>query len=59
MSEPTDLTYIGGDQHLIGVPARDLTADEIEAAGWKPKDLLASGLYVEAKPKKETKPSKA
>lgn len=53
-----NLTYIGGDRHLIGVPARDLTAEEIEANGWKPADLIKSGLYAEAKPKKEPKPDK-
>ena len=47
-----DFQYVG-DGYLNGIPATDLTADEIEARGLDPADLLASGLYVEAKPKKD------
>lgn len=48
-----DLTYVGGGAYLPGIPATDLTADEIAARGLDPADLLASGLYVEAKAKKD------
>ena len=45
-----DLLYVGDGAYLNGVPARDLTSDEIEARDLKVADLLASGLY--AKPPK-------
>lgn len=49
----SDLYYVG-DGYLNGVPAADITADEIEARGLKHADLLASGLYSDVQPKKET-----
>lgn len=42
------LKYVGAG-FLPGVPARDLSAEEIEEYGGL-KALLASGLYVEDKP---------
>lgn len=42
------LKYIG-QSFLPGVPARDLTAEEVEEHGGA-KALIASGLYVEEKP---------
>lgn len=42
------LSYVGGG-FLPGVPARDLTAEEVELYGGA-KVLIASGLYVEDKP---------
>lgn len=46
-----DLKYVGPG-YLVGVPARDLSAEEIEARGLSAKDLIGSGLYVEVKPVK-------
>lgn len=42
------LKYVGGG-FLPGVPARDLSAEEVEEYGGAAL-LLASGLYVEEKP---------
>ena len=43
---PQGLTWIGdGSRFIPGVPARDLTADEV--AHLRP-ELIASGLYIEA-----------
>jgi len=44
------LKYIG-NSFLIGVPARDLSADETEKFGRE--TLIKSGLYVEPEPKPE------
>jgi hypothetical protein len=43
----TALTYIGNGAAIIGVPARDLTADEVKGLDWlmSEADLLKSGLY--------------
>ena len=49
------LKYTGGG-FFAGVPARDLTDDEIKKLPISKQDLLKSGLYVEIKPK--TKPAK-
>lgn len=46
-----DLKYVGDGAYLNGVPARDLTAAEIEDRGLKVADLRASGLYEPAKQK--------
>ena len=53
-----NLAFVGGEQFIVGVPARDLTADELDERELKAADLLASGLYVEAKPEKEPKKDK-
>ena len=34
-----------GNGFLIGVPARDLTKEEVEALGLAPDELVESGLY--------------
>jgi len=39
------LIYIGDGAWLAGVPARDLTAADIEACGRSVEELIASGLY--------------
>jgi len=40
------LEYISKDKrYIVGVPARGLTKDDIEATGYTEKELLASGLY--------------
>lgn len=44
------LIYIGNGAFVPGVPARDLTADEVKQYGGE-KFLLVTGLY--AKPEKE------
>ena len=44
------LKYIG-DGWLDGIPARDLTDEEVIQYG--KKRLIDSGLYIEIKPKKE------
>ena len=42
---PKGLTWIGdGSRFIPGVPARDLTADEVANR----PELIASGLYIEA-----------
>jgi len=43
------LKYIGKNEALAGVPARDLTDEEVEAYGGE-KMLLASGLYEKERP---------
>lgn len=40
-----ELIYIGDGMWLAGVPARDLTAADIEACGRSVEELIASGLY--------------
>lgn len=52
------LKYVGGAS-IIGIPARDLTAEEVEQYGRRA--LLASGLYVEYETKRvyTPKPRKA
>jgi hypothetical protein len=47
-----------GDGFLVGVPARDLTDEEVKAAGGE-KRLLASGLYVKPEAPKEPKAQRA
>lgn len=47
------LRYIGDGAFLPGVPARDLTAEEVEASGGADA-LIASGLYAKAGPKKKS-----
>lgn len=49
------LVYIGAD-FLPGVPARDLSAEEVEACGGE-KSLLQSGLYARPGEVKETTPA--
>lgn len=46
------LKYIGKGGFVSGVPARDLTPDEVEKLG--KGLLLATGLYEEVKPPKVT-----
>jgi len=43
---PQALRYVGEGRAIIGVPARDLSADE--AAQYDQATLLASGLYAVA-----------
>lgn len=47
MSKKVALTYTGGG-YMLGVPARDLTEDEVKAAGGE-KKLLATGFYAAVK----------
>jgi len=49
------LKYVGRGAFLIGVPARDLTDEEIEQLGLDKKALIKSGLYKEDKPNTETR----
>lgn len=44
------LIYIGRGAFLPGIPARDLSADEVELHG--EDALLATGLYAEPRPTK-------
>ena len=53
MNENIALIYIG-TSWLPGVPARDLTADEVKNYGGK-EILIASGNYKEPTPVKPTK----
>lgn len=50
------LKYIGNGAFIVGVPTCDLTAKQVEIYGGK-EWLIASGLYVENKPKAKTKPA--
>ena len=50
------MKYRGGGRFLIGVPARDLTRDEVARLPERLRSrLVASGLYV-VSPTKEVKP---
>jgi len=40
-----ELIYIGDGAWLAGVPARDLTAADIEACGRSADELIESGVY--------------
>lgn len=44
------LKYIGDGSWLPGVPARDLTEDEIKQFGASTEALIKSGLYVKDQP---------
>ena len=44
------LKYIGNGAFIAGIPARDLTADEVKQFG--KQTLIDSGLYIEAKAKR-------
>ena len=50
------LVYVGKGHWLPGIPARDLTSEEVEQHG-KAK-LLKTGLYEEAKPQRKKKAAK-
>ena len=39
------LEYIGGGRYLIGIPARDLTDEEIKGLALTEKELIETGLY--------------
>jgi len=41
------LRYVGGGGFLVGVPARDLTEDEVKGGGWDRGEMVGSGLYVD------------
>jgi len=46
------LIYIGNGEHKVGIPARDLTKEEVEQYGGE-ELLLATGLYAKpVRPKK-------
>lgn len=50
------LKYVGNGDWLLGVPARDLTEQEVEVLG--KTELVASGLYEEyPKPPRKRKPT--
>jgi hypothetical protein len=46
------LEYVGSGDFINGVPARDLTDDDLiealERYGWSQEQLIATGLYVPA-----------
>lgn len=46
------LEYIGRGAFIVGIPARDLTEDEIKQHGGE-RELLATGLYQKPKRPKE------
>lgn len=52
------MKYIGDGTCLPGVPARDLTAEEVREYGG-PLFLLSTGLYVEIKKAYTPKPAKS
>lgn len=41
------LRYVGEDRWIPGIPARDLTAEEVDELGGE-KELVKSGLYEKA-----------
>ena len=45
------LKYVGKGAFLIGVPAHDLSDEEIEKRGLDKEALIKSGLYEEVQPK--------
>lgn len=47
--------YVGKGAWLVGVPARDLSADEVKRFGLD--ELIASGLYEEIKRKPKAQES--
>lgn len=56
-AKPNDgLKYIGDGSVLVGLPPRDLTAEEIAASEYSLKDILDSGLYVKQESKKAYTP---
>ena len=61
MESNEGLKYIGDGSVLVGLPPRDVTAEEIAASAYSRKDLLASGLYREYETKKvyTPKPTKS
>lgn len=48
------MKYVGNGAFLVGVPSHDLTAEQVKLYGhdW----LLASGLYVDKRKPRSTKP---
>jgi len=50
------MRYTGKGFSFQGIPARDLSADEVEKIG--KEKILASGLYEEVKPKSASKGKK-
>lgn len=44
MKNEVELVYIGGGSFVPGIPARDLTPDEVKEYGGE-KFLLSTGLY--------------
>lgn len=45
-SEPQPVIYIGNGGFLPGIPARDLTAEDVATLGSSTDTLIASGLYA-------------
>jgi len=39
------LEYVGGGAFIAGVPARNLTAEDLEGLGWSEDRLTATELY--------------
>jgi hypothetical protein len=56
------LTFLGASgAYLIGVPSRDMTAEDIAASGYDADALVASGLYARPlidQPAPEIQPTK-
>lgn len=51
------LKYVGNGASLPGVPARDLTDEEVEALGGEEK-LIATGLYARVQEEKAVRGAK-
>lgn len=51
----SDLIYIGNGAFVPGVPAKDLSAEQVKKLSVSEKDLLDSGLYKKASKPKTTK----
>jgi hypothetical protein len=39
------LEYVGGGAFIDGIPARDLTAEDLEGLGWDAERLTTTDLY--------------
>ena len=48
------LIYVGDGSGLPGLPARDVTEEEIKASKYQLAQLLATGLYVDQATTKQT-----
>ena len=47
------LKYTGNGLHIVGVPARDLSDDDVKNARYTEKDLIGSGIYKKVNKKSE------
>ena len=53
------LKYIGAGAYIPGVPATDLTAEQVKASGYTADQLLAYSPPIYEKPARANEPAKA